>query len=94
MEPKSAAENISDSSHIGAEFLISDARTALTLLDLAATTDSPTDRSRRIAEAYKAYTSILSFMGRIDPGAEQMNILRSEMETLALRLREAGIQIN
>jgi hypothetical protein len=94
METKRAAENMSDSSLIGAEFLINDARTALILLDLSETTDSAENRSRRLAEAHKAYTTILSFIGRIHPSPEQINILRKELETLGQRLKAAGMPVD
>ncbi|HEV2462811.1 MAG TPA: hypothetical protein VGT04_03330 [Acidobacteriaceae bacterium] len=94
MEPKPAAANISESSLIGGEFLISDARTALTLLDLSQSAASTGIHARRVGEAYKAYRSVLSFMQRLDPTAEQMNILNNEVETLAQRLKAAGMHVD
>lgn len=94
MEPKPVAVNISESSLIGAEFLISDARIALTLLDLSETAQNAEIRARRVAEAYKAYKTILSLMGRIDPSVKQIGILKNEIKTLAERLKAAGMDVD
>lgn len=51
MTKRSLAENLSDSNLASVELLITDAKTGLTLLDLAETTKIPEVRSRRIAEA-------------------------------------------
>ena len=90
MEVKSPAENILDSNSIGVDLQITDARVALTFLDLAETTNIAEDKSRRIAEALKAHTSILHFLARLNPTAEQSLVLKDLMGALEARLTAAG----
>lgn len=71
MTDESIAQNISDSNLIGMEFLITDVRMALTLLDLAETTNQPADRVRRIREAKDADDTVLLLFGQLSPTAEQ-----------------------
>ena len=94
MEWQSAIDNVSESNRVGADFLINDAKTAITLLDLAETTNNDENCSRRVDEAHKAYRSILSFVGRLKPGPEQMKILRRDLAILARRLKVAGVEID
>jgi hypothetical protein len=94
MKQKSIAENISDSNHIKVELLITDAKTALTLLDLAETTRVAEDRSRRIRQALRAYQSILSFLTRLSPSVAQAETLHQNLETIKNRLRLASVPID
>lgn len=94
MKRRSLDQAITDSQQISVELLITDAKTALTLLDLARTTEIPEVRSRRIREALKAYQSILSFLRSLTPTAEQEQVLSRDLETLKRRLNEAGTTVN
>ncbi len=90
MESKSPAENLAECNRIGVDLWITDAKVALTFLDLAESTNIPEDPSRRIGEAYRAYQSILSFLARLNPTAEQNRILSDLVGTLETRLRTVG----
>lgn len=94
MKAKSLGENISTANLLSVELLITDARTAHTLLDLAETTSIAESRSRRIREAHQAYESILHFLAERKPTAEQRQILGEEMKTLRERLRTAGVPVS
>ena len=83
----SAVENIPEANRLRVELLPADADVAQTLLGAAAVTDIEQDRTRRIAEAHKAYRTIVSMMGRLDPSPEQG---RSLMEKVRLWLRRSG----
>lgn len=83
-----------DSHQVSVELLITDARTANTLLDLAETTAIAEFRSRRIEEAHHAYQSILHFLARLNPTPEQMETLRQEIEKLKARLKAADVAIH
>jgi hypothetical protein len=87
MANRTLARNISDSNGISIDFLISDARVALTFLDLAETTRIAEDRGRRIKEAKQAYDSILCFLPRATPTDEQGEALGAELAKLKERLR-------
>ena len=93
MSTASLAENISGSNFNAVELLITDAKTALTFLDLAATFRVPEDRSRRIAEARRAYETILSFLPRLEPNEAQEEVLSRELQIVKSRLIEAGEEI-
>lgn len=84
------AENISSLNSISFELLITDAKTALTLLDLRETTQLPDDKARRVKEARHAYDTICNFLARLTPTPEQMGLLSRELETLKTRLIAAG----
>lgn len=90
----SAAENILEANRLGVEMLIEDADIGLTLLKLAQTNEDAPGRSRRVAEAHKAYKSILSLLKRLRPDATQMQTLEKKMKTLAKELRAAGVQVD
>lgn len=92
-DKKSAGENLSDSTQLGVDLLISDAKTALTFLDLAETTSDSDNRSRRIAEAHHAYRTILAFLPRLQPSAEELQILTNDLQRLAERLNAAGVSV-
>lgn len=94
MNRKSLDEAITDSQQISIELLMTDAKTALTFLDLARTTDIAEIRSRRIAEAVRSYQSILYFLQRLNPTADQNQILSGDLETLKTRLNEAGATVD
>ena len=93
MEHKSPAANITEANSLTIELLITDAKLALTLMDLAATTNVAADRSRRLGEAQQAYRTILSFVPRVMPTQEQAETLQDLMKTLRTRLRAAGVAI-
>jgi len=92
MAVDSLSRNISESNRVGIELLITDCRTALTLLDLAATTAVTEDRLRRIKEAQHAYETIVSFRERLSPTPEQEKQLRELLKALKRRLGEVGIR--
>jgi hypothetical protein len=94
MKNKSLAENISDSHRIIVESLITDANTALTLLDLAERTEIPGGRSRRIEHAHRTYRKILTSLQCVSPTAKQKKNLSTDLETLKERLRAAGAPID
>lgn len=79
---------------IRVELVMADAKTALTFLDLAETTRNSEDRARRIREARVAYETIAAQIGRLQPTAEQMEVLNRDMDTLKMRLRVAGAPID
>lgn len=85
--------NISESNNIMVELLITDSKTAMTLLDLAETTRNAQSRSRRITEAKEAYRSILSFLPRVRPTADQAEMLSKGLETLKARLEAIDASI-
>ena len=87
------AANITEANSLTIELLITDAKLALTLMDLAATTNVAADRSRRLGEAQQAYRTILSFVPRVMPTQEQAETLQDLMKTLRTRLRAAGVAI-
>lgn len=76
------------------ELLITDAKTANTLLDLAETTRIAEFRSRRIKEAHDAYQSILYFLARLSPTPDKTESLSKEMEKLKARLTAADVPID
>jgi hypothetical protein len=90
MNRQSSAENISGSDWIGVELLITDAKLGLTFLDLAKTTGNPEFRSRRIAEARRAYRTILFFVAQLELTGEQRQLLSEDLEALEAGLRAAG----
>jgi hypothetical protein len=90
----SLRENISESNRIGVEFIITDCKTALTLLDLAVTTAVPEDRTRRIGEAHLAYRTIVSYRKRLSATPEQDKQLGELLKVLERRLEEAGVKVN
>ena len=87
-------ENSCESDRSGVDFLVRDVMTGLIFLDLAEITKSAEQRSRYIAEAHRAYKIVLAILPRLKPTAEQMEILRGELETLQDRLLEAGVSIH
>jgi hypothetical protein len=87
------AKNISALNQIGVELLITDAKTALTFLDLAETSKIAESRSRWIREAHRAYQTILHLAARLSLSEEQREILNAQMKTLKHRLRAAEVQI-
>lgn len=91
MRAKSPAESIAEANVAAVDLLITDAKTALTLLDLAETTSRPEDRSRRIEEAHRAYETIFSALGRLSPTTEQIKVLAGRLKTLKARLRSKGV---
>lgn len=93
MDPELLARNFSETNRVSVEFLISDAKIALTLLDLAATTENARDESRRIEEAHHAYRSILSFLSRLNPTKEQADILKKNLAMLKARLMAAKMPV-
>lgn len=88
-----SAQIISDSNRIGVDYLITDVRLALTLLALADTTHVASHRSRRIDEAFRAYTTVLHLHARLSPTPEQVEELRRELATLKDRLQLAGVSL-
>jgi hypothetical protein len=93
MDDKSITRTIADSHQAGVDLLITDCRMALTLLDMAETTTLPESRSRQIGEAHHAYDTILHFLHRLSPTAEQAQQLNTQLEKLRTRLRAAGVSI-
>ena len=89
-----SASNLSDSNYVGVDLQITDVKLALTFLDLAETTNVAADSFRRVAEAHKAYTSILHFLARLTPTEEQSLLLSDMLGTLKTRLLAAGVQIS
>ncbi|UWZ83190.1 hypothetical protein [Occallatibacter riparius] len=90
---KSVMQNIAESNEIGVDLLITDCGMALTLLDLAETTDVLESRSRRIGEAHHAYNTIVHFLERLSPTVEQGEELHKGLEKLKARLQTAGVSI-
>lgn len=80
------SRNISESNRIGIELLITDCKTALTLLDLAATTAV-------IEEPQHAYETIVSFRERLSPTPEQEKQLSELLKALKRRLGEIGVRV-
>lgn len=93
MERKSGLDNIMQANQVGMELLLIDADVAETLLQAAETTNSEPVRSRRIAEAHKAYETIASMIGRLDPTPEQSRRLREKMDRVRQSLRAAGVDV-
>jgi hypothetical protein len=93
MKLDSLSENMSESNRIGVELMITDSKTALTLLDLAATTAVPEDRTRRIGEAHVAYRTIVSYRQRLSATPEQDKQLGELLKVLEGRLEEAGVKV-
>jgi hypothetical protein len=89
MANKPHAQIIAESHLIGVDLLITDAKTALTLLDLAESSETAELKSRRIEEARDAHETILSFLRRLNPTAEQSAILSAKLHTLKARLTAA-----
>lgn len=85
--------NISQANEIGVDLMITDAKTALTLLDLAETTRNPGDRARRVEEAHRAYRTIQRFLARLSPSPGQREVLAEKMKVLAARLRRSGVAV-
>jgi hypothetical protein len=94
MTQSRAAKNISEANRISVELLITDARTAITLLDLAETSSIPEHRSRQIREAHHAYETIVIFLARLAPSPEQMEVLNRAIDTLKKRLKVAGTPVD
>ncbi len=93
MNPSSFAASIAESNLIGVDVQITDARLAHTFLDMADATNIGENRSRRVDEAHTAYTSILHFLTRLTPTAEQDLVLTDLLRTLKMRLVAAGVVI-
>lgn len=91
MKPKSVAHNIAESNQIGVDLLITDIRTALTLLDLADTTSVSENRVRRIQEAVHAHETIVGFLKRLKPTPEQSATLNHMLPILEHRLKALGV---
>lgn len=85
---------MSEANHIGVELMMTDAKTALTLLDMADTTTNPEDRERRLAEAHRAYLAIHRFLNRLSPTPEQQQVLAERLSSLETRLSKAGVALN
>src|SRR5215469_6307641 len=94
MRPKSLEQNMADTNEATIELLMTDAKTALTLLDLADTTKIAEDRARRIVEARKAYDTIRTFLPRLSPTQEQREALVKDLESIKGRLRAAGVPLD
>ncbi|KAA6463195.1 hypothetical protein DYQ86_07710 [Acidobacteria bacterium AB60] len=75
------------------DLLITDARLALTLLELAETTKVEEDHRRRIGEATHAYETIVHFLARVTPTKEQLEELNGELTTLRERLSLVGVHV-
>jgi len=93
MAADSLGRNISESNRVGVELLITDCKTALALLDLAATTKVTEDRIRRIAEAEHAYRTIVSFRERLSATPEQEKQLRELLKVVEGRLGDFGVRV-
>lgn len=72
---------------------ITDARVALTFLDLSECTNNAENKSGRIGEAYTAYKSILHFLTQLTPTEEQGLVLDGLLSTLKTCLLAAGVQL-
>jgi hypothetical protein len=93
MKVDSLGRNISESNRVGIELMITDCKTALTLLDLAGTTAIPEDRTRRIGEAHVAYRTIVSYRERLKATPEQDKHLGELLKVLEGRLEEVGVKV-
>lgn len=91
MDMKSLSENAEDANRTGLDLLMTDACTALTLLDAAETTSLPENRSRRIEEARKAYKTISSLRGRLVLTASEESRLDDRLSLLRNRLIGVGV---
>jgi hypothetical protein len=68
------------------DFLITDAETALTMLDLADTTNSPENRRRRRKAAEQAYRAIVNFVPKSQLSFTQLEALNQKLSRIRVRL--------
>ena len=81
---------ISNSDRLGLEYLISDMDLALTFLQIAATSSDRETRERNRKNARKAYETVLHFLPRLDPTAEERQTIEEKLAALRTRLQALG----
>ena len=72
------------------EFLITDLETALTFLDVAASTDKRHIRKRNHANARHAYDTVLRLMQHLSLNDTQQKELAKRLDLLKSRLQKVG----
>jgi hypothetical protein len=72
------------------EFLLLELDTALTFLDVAGVTSSEVTANRACQNARKGYDTVVAFLPRLNPTAQERAAIQSKLALLKRRLEAAG----
>jgi hypothetical protein len=84
------SELIDQSNRTGIAFLLTDLGAALTFIQVAETSSSPETRVRNYGKALEGYRTVLRFLPRLLPSAEELEQIQHKLEQIRLLLEQAG----
>jgi hypothetical protein len=88
MEDRS--NNASDADEIGAAFLATDLETAMTFLDVAETSRNEVTVRRNVANARRAYDTVLRLLPKTRLGVAERKAIEVKLAALKQRLTSSG----
>lgn len=92
-EHQKHAELMEHTNEIGVDFLRTDIEAALTFLQVAETSSSPETRVRNYGKALEGYRTVLHFLPRVVPTAEQLEEMHLKLDQIRQQLEQAGFPV-
>lgn len=87
------ADLLQMSNRVGIQFLLTEADTGLTFLEVAETTSIAGSRERNLTNAREAYITVVRLLDRVEPTREEMDFLAKKMAELRDGLIATGCSL-